>query len=53
VAASTLKSPRIAMLLPGVSMANSAADLHAYASMQPVRFNGVDLDPVGPALNMK
>ncbi|GER14470.1 ABC transporter substrate-binding protein [Variovorax boronicumulans] len=53
VAASTLKSPRISMLLPGVAMANSAADLHAYASMQPVRFNGVDLDPVGPALNMK
>ena len=52
-AASNLNSPRIAMLLPGVAMANSAADLHAYASMQPVRFNGVELDPVGPALTMK
>ena len=51
--ASSLKSPRIAMLLPGVTIANSAADLHAYASMQPVRFNGVELDPIGPALNMK
>jgi len=51
--ASNLKSPPIAMLLPGVSIANSAADLHAYASMQPVRFNGVELDPIGPALSMK
>jgi len=51
--ASNLKSPPIAMLLPGVTVANSPADLHAYASMQPVRFNGVELDPIGPALSMK
>jgi len=52
-AASNLQKPRIAMLLPGVEMANSAADLHAYASMQPVRFNGTELEPIGPALSMK
>lgn len=43
----------IAMLLPRAVMANSATDLHAYASMQPDRFNGVEFDPVGPALSMK
>lgn len=51
--ASNLKDVRLPMLLPGVLMANSASDLHAYASMQPVRFNGVELDPLGPVLQMK
>jgi len=52
-AASNLQKPRTAMLLPGVEIANSTADLHVYASMQPVRFNGVELEPTGPALSMK
>ena len=51
--ASNLKDVRLPMLLPGVLMANSASDLHAYATMQPVRFNGVELDPLGPVLQMK
>ena len=51
--ASTLKDLHLPMLLPGVMMSNSAADLHVYAAMQPVRFNGVELDPFGPVLQMK
>lgn len=51
--ASNLKDVRLPMLLPGVLIANSASDLHAYAFMQPVRFNGVELDPLGPVLQMK
>jgi len=52
-AASNLKNPRIAMNLPGVKMENSSADLHAYASMQLVRFNGEDLDLIGSAVRTK
>ncbi|MDE2398929.1 MAG: hypothetical protein KGM91_26115, partial [Burkholderiales bacterium] len=51
--ASNLKNPRIAMLLPGVKLENSPSDLFATASLQPVRFNGTDLDPIGPALSTK
>jgi branched-chain amino acid transport system substrate-binding protein len=51
--ASNLKSPKIDILLPGVTINTSPADLHAYATMQPMRYNGVDLDPVGPVLSVK
>ena len=51
--ASNIGNPRIAMLLPGVKMENSPTDLFVTASLQPVRFNGTDLDPIGPALSTK
>jgi branched-chain amino acid transport system substrate-binding protein len=51
--ASNLKSPKVELLLPGIVVANSAADLHAVAAMQPMRYNGVDLDPIGPVLALK
>jgi branched-chain amino acid transport system substrate-binding protein len=51
--ASNLKQPKIAMLLPGVSISTSAQDLHVFAALQPVRYNGVDLDPIGPVLSLK
>ena len=51
--ASNLKDVQLPMLLPGVLVANSAKDLHAYASMQPVRFNGVEMEATGPVLAMK
>lgn len=51
--ASNLKNPRIAMLLPGVRIENSPADLFATASLQPVRFDGVDLENIGPVLSTK
>lgn len=50
--ASSLKDLRLPILLPGVLMSNSTAALHVYAVLQPVRFNGVELDAVGPTLNM-
>ncbi|MGC3985015.1 MAG: ABC transporter substrate-binding protein [Pseudorhodoferax sp.] len=51
--ASSLKQPKIAMLLPGVSISTSAQDLHVFAALQPVRYNGVDLDPIGSVLSLK
>ena len=51
--ASSLKQPRIAMLLPGVSISTSTQDLHVFAALQPVRYNGVDLDPIGSVLSLK
>lgn len=51
--ASNLQDVRLPMLLPGVLLSNSAKDLHAYASMQPVRFNGVEMEATGPVLQMK
>ena len=51
--ASSLDHPKVAMLLPGVSINTSAADLHVFGSMQPVRYNGVDLEPIGAVLNLK
>jgi ABC-type branched-subunit amino acid transport system substrate-binding protein len=51
--ASSLKQPKIAMLLPGVSISTSTQDLHVFAALQPVRYNGVDLDPIGSVLSLK
>jgi ABC-type branched-subunit amino acid transport system substrate-binding protein len=51
--ASNLKNPKIELLLPGVTVNTSPSDLHVFASMQPVRYNGVDLDPVGSVLSLK
>ena len=51
--ASNLKSPKVELLLPGVTIANSAADLHAVAAMQPMRYNGVDMEPIGPVESLK
>ncbi len=41
------------MLLPGVEIRNNADDLHAFATAQPVRFNGKEIEPMGPVLNLK
>ena len=51
--ASSLNKPKIAMLLPGVSISTSSQDLHVFAALQPVRYNGVDLDAIGPVLSLK
>lgn len=51
--ASNLKEPKIQMLLPGVSINTSPGDLHVFAALQPVRYNGVDLDPIGSVLSLK
>jgi branched-chain amino acid transport system substrate-binding protein len=51
--ASNLKNPKIELLLPGVQIDSSPADLHAVAAMQPVRYNGVDMEPIGQVLSLK
>ena len=51
--ASNLKSPKVELLLPGVTVANSPEDLHAVAAMQPVRYNGVEMEPFGKVESLK
>ena len=51
--ASNIKSVRFPMMLPDTKIENSPTDLFAFAVMQPVRFNGAELDPIGPALSTK
>lgn len=51
--ASNIPNMRLPMMLPGTHLENSPEDLFATASLQPVQFNGEDLDLVGSALSTK
>jgi branched-chain amino acid transport system substrate-binding protein len=51
--ATNLKNPKVELLLPGVQIASNADDLHAVAAMQPVRYNGQDMEAFGAVESLK
>lgn len=48
-----LQGFRPKMLLPGVEIRNNAEDMHVFATAQPVRFNGKEIERVGEVLKLK
>jgi branched-chain amino acid transport system substrate-binding protein len=51
--AANLKDVRLAMLLPGITLSNSPANYFPLNTLQPVRFNGKEMEPVGNVVNLK
>ena len=51
--ATTMKDVRLSMLMPGISVANSPTDYFPINTMQMVRFNGKELEPVGDPTRLK
>lgn len=51
--ATTFKDVRLAMLMPGVTLNNSPADYFPMNTLQLVRFNGKELEPVGDVTQLK
>lgn len=51
--ATHLKDVRLGMLLPGITLSNSPANYFPLQMLQPVRFNGKEMEPVGNPVNLK
>jgi branched-chain amino acid transport system substrate-binding protein len=51
--ATTLKDVRLPMMMPGVTLSNSASNYFPINTMQLVRFNGKELEPVGDVTKLK
>lgn len=51
--ATTLKDVRLAMMMPGVTLSNSPTDYFPINTLQLVRFNGKELEPIGKVTKLK
>ncbi len=51
--ATTLKDVRLPMMMPGVTLGNSPTDYFPINTMQLVRFNGKELEPVGDVTKLR
>ncbi|WP_420473614.1 ABC transporter substrate-binding protein [Noviherbaspirillum sp. ST9] len=51
--ATTLKDAQFKMLMPGIAASNSPTDYFPINTMQMVRFNGKELEPVGEPVKLK
>jgi branched-chain amino acid transport system substrate-binding protein len=51
--ATTLKDVRLKMMMPGVVLGNTPNDYFPINTLQLVRFNGKELEPVGEVTSLK
>jgi branched-chain amino acid transport system substrate-binding protein len=51
--ATHLKDVRLSMLLPGITLNNSPTNYYPFQTLQPMRFNGKELEPVGNLERLK
>ena len=51
--ATSLKDLRTGMLLPGISLNNSSTDYWPFSTLQLVKFNGKEFEPMGQSISVK
>ncbi|MNR67116.1 hypothetical protein D3C85_1909480 [compost metagenome] len=51
--ATSFKGVALPMLLPGITLNNSATDFFPFSTLQLVQFNGSEFEPVGKTIAVK